>query len=76
MTPFSERVRLADAGATVPWPGVPGRLLPSTPFSVSPLDPFFSALLADGTLVRSPEEGSQPDPAPEPEPKPSARPKP
>lgn len=48
--PLIRTVRLVDASQRVPWPGAPGRLAPATPFSVSLIDPFWSALLADGTL--------------------------
>ncbi len=47
-------VILADPEARVPWPGVPGRELPAVPFEVSIVDPFWSALIADKTLVDPP----------------------
>ncbi len=48
---LTKTVVLADPAARVPWPGVAGRLLPAEPFAVSVLDPFFSALIADGSLI-------------------------
>lgn len=54
--PLIKTVILADPKATVPWPGVPGRLLPAEPFTVSVIDPFFAALIADGSLIEPPPE--------------------
>ncbi|CAN7316599.1 hypothetical protein LJR009_001597 [Bosea sp. LjRoot9] len=53
-------VILADPEARVPWPGVPGRLLPAEPFDVSIVDAFFSALIADKTLIEPPAEPAPP----------------
>lgn len=59
--PQMRSVILADATQRVPWPGVPGRLLPQTdPFEVSILDPFFAALIADGTLTAAPPVAARP----------------
>lgn len=54
--PLIRTVVLADPAATIPWPGVPGRMLPAEPFTVSVIDPFFAALIADGSLVAPPAE--------------------
>lgn len=54
--PLIRTVVLANPDATVPWPGVPGRLLPAEPFTVSVIDPFFAALIADGSLIAPPAE--------------------
>lgn len=62
-------VVLADATQCVPWPGVPGRILPQDePFEVSILNPVFATMLADKTLVAAP-------PAADPPAKPGGKPK-
>lgn len=62
-------VVLADASQCVPWPGVPGRILPQDePFEVSILNPVFATMLADKTLV-------PPRPAADPPAKPGGKPK-
>lgn len=53
---MTKTVVLADPSARVPWPGSPGRLLPAEPFEVSTVDPFFAALIADGSLIEPPAE--------------------
>ncbi|TCR69694.1 hypothetical protein [Bosea sp. BK604] len=53
-------VKLADPAARVPWPGVPGRLIPSELFTVSVVDPFWSGLVADKTLIEVPSEPETP----------------
>jgi hypothetical protein len=61
-------VVLADKSQRVPWPGVPGRLLPQgdEPFEVSILNPVFATMLADKTLI-------PPPPPPEPPAKPDGK---
>lgn len=55
-------VVLADPGQTVPWPGVPGRLIPADePITVSTIDPYWSALVTDGTLVEVPAQKTAPE---------------
>lgn len=49
-------VKLADPEARVPWPGVRGRFVPPEPFTVSTVDPFWSGLVADKTLIEVPAE--------------------
>ena len=57
-------VVLANPEHVVPRPGVPGAILPQgAPFAVSVIDPFFSGLIADGTLVAPPEPPPTPKPA-------------
>nr|WP_047574293.1 hypothetical protein [Methylobacterium sp. ZNC0032] len=59
---LTRTVVLADKAACVPWPGKPGSVLPAEPFEVSAVDPFFAALLADGTLRKSkPPKPSKPN---------------
>lgn len=53
-------VVLADKDARVPWPGKPGSLLPTVPFEVSVIDPFFAALIADRSLIDPPPEPPPP----------------
>lgn len=53
-------VVLADPAARVPWPGSPGRELPVEPFDVPVIDPFFAALIADGSLVDPPADPPNP----------------
>lgn len=60
--PQIRSVALADAEQRVPWPGVRGRFLPQgEAFEISILDPFFAALLADGTLVAAKAQPVKPD---------------
>lgn len=61
--PQMRTVILADPTQSVPWPGVPGRLLPTEPFEVSILNPVFATMLADKTLVAAPPLEA-PEPAP------------
>jgi hypothetical protein len=58
--PLKKTVILADAAARVPWPGVPGRLIPQEPFEVSIIDPFWAALIADHTLIDPLTEAEKP----------------
>lgn len=60
MNPLLKTVILADAEARIPRPGVPGALVPAGPFEVSLVDPFWSALIADGTLVEPPPPAAAP----------------
>jgi hypothetical protein len=53
-------VILADPKARVPWPGVPGKIIPTEPFTVSVVDPFWSGLLADKTLIEPRAEPAPP----------------
>lgn len=54
-------VVLADPSQTVPRPGVPGAILPQgEPFDISVIDPFFAALLGDGTLIAAPAKKPKP----------------
>jgi hypothetical protein len=57
--PLIRTVVLANPQAIVPWPGVPGRMLPAEPFTVSVIDPFFAALIADRSLVSPPEPAAE-----------------
>lgn len=53
--PLIKSVILADPSQRVPWPGVPGRLLPpDEPFDAPILHPVWAEMLRDGTLVDAP----------------------
>lgn len=48
-------VRLADPSHVVPWPGVPGRVLTGAEtVSVDDVNPFWAALIRDGSVVEIP----------------------
>jgi len=59
--PQMRSVVLADPTQCVPWPGVPGRILPQgEPFEVSILNPVFATMLADKTLIPPPPVSEPP----------------
>lgn len=58
---LSKTVVLADPTQRVPWPGVPGRIITGDEtITVSVIDPFWAALIADGTLIAAPAKKSKP----------------
>lgn len=49
------RVTLSNPRNTLPWPGVPGRIVTGEEVvEINPDDPFFRQCLADGTLIPAP----------------------
>lgn len=64
--PQMRSVVLADPAQRVPWPGVPGRILPQDEaFEVSILNPVFATMLADKTLVPPPPAVEAPQAKPD-----------
>jgi hypothetical protein len=60
------RIRLVNPAHVLPLPGQPGIVLKGTTIlDVNPMDPFWAALLRDGsvTLVPEPDHGPAPHPA-------------
>ena len=50
------RVRLANPDHQLPLPHVPGAFVGPEPFEADPASPYWSQLLADGSLVPAPPE--------------------
>lgn len=54
---MKKTIRLADPSHSVPLPGQPGRVLSGTEcMSVNILDPFWSALWRDRSIIEVPDE--------------------
>lgn len=57
------KIRLADASHRLPLPGQPGGFLTGDgAFSVNLADPFWAALLRDGSIIEAPDDAASSKP--------------